>query len=86
MEKIEITKEGDTYIAKDFCTSVVDEGKTVKEALENLKEALQLYCEDMEARENMQMTVLVDNEKKGFSEIQTIKEKRDGFNRILPII
>ena len=38
-----ISKEDDTYIAKDVRTSVVDQGNTVEEALENLKAALELY-------------------------------------------
>ncbi len=38
-----ISKEDDTYIAKDIRTSVVDQGNSVEEALENLKAALELY-------------------------------------------
>lgn len=41
-----VTKEDDTYIAKDVATSVVDQGDTIEEAIENLKEALELYYED----------------------------------------
>ena len=40
-----ISKEDDTYIAKDIHTSVVDQGDTVEEALDNLKAALELYYE-----------------------------------------
>ena len=43
---VAILKEDDTYIAKDIRTSVVDQGDTVEEALENLKAALKLYYED----------------------------------------
>ena len=41
-----ITKEDDTYIAKDARTSVADQGDTIEEALCNLKEALELYYDD----------------------------------------
>ena len=41
-----ITKEDDVYIAKDLRTNVVDEGDTIEEALNNLKEGLELYYED----------------------------------------
>ena len=41
-----ITKEDDTYIAKDVRTSVADQGDTIEEALSNLKEALELYYDD----------------------------------------
>lgn len=41
-----VTKEDDTYIAKDVATSVVDQGDTIEEAIGNLKEALELYYED----------------------------------------
>ncbi len=38
-----ITKEDDTYIAKDVRTNVADQGDTVEGALGSLKEALELY-------------------------------------------
>lgn len=41
-----ISKEDDTYIAKDIRTSVVDQGANVEEALNNLKAALELYYDD----------------------------------------
>lgn len=41
-----ITKEDDTYIAKDARTNVADQGATIEEALSNLKEALELYYVD----------------------------------------
>ena len=40
-----VTKEDDTYIAKDLQTSVADQGDTLAEALKNLGEALELYYE-----------------------------------------
>ena len=42
---VAVTKEDDTFIAKDIRTSVVDQGDTIEEALNNLKEALELYYE-----------------------------------------
>ena len=41
-----ITREDNVYIAKDIKTSVTDEGDTIEEALANLKEALELYYDD----------------------------------------
>ena len=41
-----ITKEDDTYIAKDARTNVADQGDTIEEALRNLKDALELYYDD----------------------------------------
>lgn len=41
-----ITKEDNWYVASSIETSVTSQGHTVEEALENLKEALELYCED----------------------------------------
>ena len=34
-------------VAKDLRTSVTDQGDTMNEALSNLKEALELYYDDM---------------------------------------
>lgn len=42
-----VTKEDDVYIAKDLRTNVVDEGDSLEEALNNLKEGLELYYEEM---------------------------------------
>jgi len=41
-----ITKEDDTYIAKDARTNVADQGVTIEESLSNIKEALELYYDD----------------------------------------
>ena len=40
---VDVSKEDDTYIAKDIRTSVADQGETLEEALLNLKGALDLY-------------------------------------------
>lgn len=41
-----IQKEENWYVAKCIENSVASQGKTIEEALSNLKEALQLYFED----------------------------------------
>ncbi|MCL6611479.1 MAG: type II toxin-antitoxin system HicB family antitoxin [Peptococcaceae bacterium] len=41
-----VQKEENWFVAKCIENSVVSQGKTIEEALENLKEALVLYYED----------------------------------------
>ena len=41
-----IQKEENWYVAKCLDNSVASQGKTIEEALENLKEALELYFQD----------------------------------------
>lgn len=41
-----VTKEDDWYIASSIETNVVSQGKTIEDAISNLKEALELYFED----------------------------------------
>ena len=41
-----VWKEDDLYVAKSVEVEVASQGKTKDEALENLKEALELYFED----------------------------------------
>ena len=41
-----ITKEDDTYIAKDVRTNVAGQGDTIEDVLCNLKSALELYYAD----------------------------------------
>jgi len=43
-----IWKEGDSYVAVEVVTNVSSFGSSIKEALEKLKEALELYLEDEE--------------------------------------
>lgn len=43
-----IQKEEDWYVAKCIDNSVASQGKTVEEALKNLKEAIELYYQDVE--------------------------------------
>jgi len=50
MESIELTvfvwREGKWFVAYEPTSGVASQGKTVDEALKNLKEALELYLED----------------------------------------
>ena len=39
-------KEEDMYIIKDVATGVKTQGRTIEEAVQNLKEALELYLEE----------------------------------------
>ena len=43
-----IQKEEEWYVAKCLDNSVASQGKTIEEALNNLKEAIELYYEDEE--------------------------------------
>ncbi len=40
-------KEEDTYVIKEAVTGVTTQGKTIEEAIENIKEAVELYLEEM---------------------------------------
>ena len=42
-----IWKEGNIYVIKEAVTGVTTQGRTIEEAVENLKEALELYLEEM---------------------------------------
>lgn len=42
-----VQKDDDWYVAKCLENSVASQGKTVEEAIANLKEALELYYEDI---------------------------------------
>ena len=44
---IVINKEGRWFVARSIELGVTSQGKNVEEAKENLKEALELYLEDM---------------------------------------
>ena len=43
---IAIQKEGNWYVAKCLENSVASQGKTMEEAIENLREAISLFYED----------------------------------------
>ena len=42
-----IWKEEDMFVIKEAFTGVTTQGKTIEEAMENLKEAVELYLEEM---------------------------------------
>ncbi len=53
--KVIVWREEDMYIAKEVTTGVTSQGKTVEEAIENLREALELYLEEVpEALEKLE--------------------------------
>lgn len=46
-----ITREGDWYVARCLEVEVTSQGRTVEEVLINLREALELYFEDISPKE-----------------------------------
>ncbi len=52
-----VQKEEKWYVAKCLDNSVASQGKTIEEALENLKEALELYTQSEEAVKPKQMII-----------------------------
>ncbi|VVB76880.1 Uncharacterised protein [uncultured archaeon] len=42
-----IWKEGNAYVIKETITGVTTQGKTIEIAIKNLKEAIELYLEEM---------------------------------------
>ena len=42
-----VWKEDNTYIIKEVITGVTTQGKTIEEAMKNIKEAVELYLEEM---------------------------------------
>ena len=55
-----IQKEEEWYVAKCLDNSIASQGKTIEEALENLKEALELYFQNEEPKkpQNIFITTL----------------------------
>ncbi len=50
-----VWREEDMYVAREVTTGVTSQGKTIEEALENLREALELYLEEVpEALEKLE--------------------------------
>ena len=60
-----VWKEGEWYVAKCLEVEIASQGKSKKEALENLKEALELYFED-EPKELISLSPKVSIEKISF--------------------
>lgn len=63
-----IKQEENWYVAKCLDNSVASQGKTIEEALKNLKEALELYYQDEEPKKpnnifvtTLEVTVWVQN-------------------------
>ena len=44
--RVIVWREEDMYVVREVATGVTSQGKTVEEALENLREALELYLEE----------------------------------------
>ncbi len=45
--RVIVWREEDMYVAREVATGVTSQGKTVEEAVENLREALELYMEEV---------------------------------------
>jgi predicted RNase H-like HicB family nuclease len=54
-----IQKDDDWYVAKCIENSIASQGKTVEEAMINLKEALELYYEDLPEEETSDRQMFV---------------------------
>ena len=53
--RVVVWREEDMYVAREVATGVTSQGKTVEEAIENLREALELYLEEFpEALERLE--------------------------------
>ena len=53
--RVIVWREEDMYVAREVATGVTSQGKTVEEAIENLREALELYLEEVpEALEKLE--------------------------------
>ena len=53
-----VTHEDPWYVARCLEVEVASQGKTSEEALENLKEALELYFEDVERPESLEPPII----------------------------
>ena len=53
---VAITKEDDWFVAKCLDNSVASQGKTIDEAVDNLREAVALYYEDDQQLPNLTQT------------------------------
>lgn len=52
-----VQKEEKWYVAKCLDNNVASQGKTIEEALDNLKEALELYTQSEEAEKPKQLLI-----------------------------
>ncbi len=53
-----VTREGDLYVARCLEVEVTSQGHTVEEALDSLKEALELYFEDEALPEDLEPPII----------------------------
>ena len=54
--RVIIWREEDMYVAREVATGVTSQGKTVEDAVKNLREALELYLEEVpEALEKLEL-------------------------------
>ncbi|RLI76494.1 type II toxin-antitoxin system HicB family antitoxin [Archaeoglobales archaeon] len=55
-----VWKEEDTFIVREVFTGVTTQGKTIEEALENIKEAVELYLEELpELKEELEKREII---------------------------
>ncbi len=55
-----IWKEEDMFVVKEVFTGVTTQGKTIEEALENIKEAVELYLEELpELKEELEKKEII---------------------------
>ncbi len=55
-----IWKEEDTYIIKEVVTGVTTQGKSIEDAVSNIKEAIELYLEEIpEMRDELRSRKLI---------------------------
>jgi predicted RNase H-like HicB family nuclease len=54
-----VTQEEDWYVARDVVTGVASQGRTIDSAMSNLKEALELFFEDVPVEERVNARVFM---------------------------
>ncbi len=55
-----IWKEEDMFVVREVFTGVTTQGKTIEEALENIKEAVELYLEELpELKEELEKKEII---------------------------
>ncbi len=55
-----IWKEEDMFVVKEIFTGVTTQGKTIEEALKNIKEAVEIYLEELpELKEELEKKEIV---------------------------
>ena len=67
--RVIVWREEDMYVAREVATGVTSQGKTVEEAVENLREALELYME--EVPETLETLEQLDKSIVGVLEVET---------------